>query len=169
MTSEGGTNSEGGTISNFYVKKHWKPEFLWQETTREWKWCFQCVGEDPGSWSRLVDCDSGNPTRLTFDLIGTTNEFRIRVHGADLCLQLPATSEDYSNFELCDGSENQIWMTQGGSPFNGSPFEIQPKLLPDYCLTNTHHPKGNERLWVANCEYTRSYNTDKHEIYQPVS
>jgi hypothetical protein len=164
-----GMTSDGGTGSNFFLKIYWEADFMWQETTREWKWCVQCVGDDPGSWSRLVDCDSGSPTRLTFDRIGTTDDFRIRVDGSDLCLQLPQTSEDYSNFELCDGSDNQIWTAQNGSPFTGDTFEIAPKLLPGFCLTNTHHPKPNERSWVGSCEYARHNHTNRYMVYKAAS
>jgi hypothetical protein len=144
-------------------KMHWEPNYFWQEEEAERRWCIQCNGNDPGSWARIVDCDSGDATRLLFERQSSSNDFRIRVSGGDLCLRLPVSNMDYSNFERCDDSDEQLWR---GNAFGSGPFQISPATQPGNCLTQTHHPKRHERLWVATCEYAEDNDTSLWGRYE---
>jgi hypothetical protein len=147
-------------------KMHWEPNYFWQEEEAERRWCIQCNGNDPGSWARIVDCDSGDATRLLFERQSSSNDFRIRVSGGDLCLRLPVSNMDYSNFERCDDSDEQLWRGSSGNAFGSGPFQISPATQPGNCLTQTHHPKRHERLWVATCEYAEDNDTSLWGRYE---
>ena len=42
-------------------------------------------------------------------------------------------------------NDRQLWFAQSGS-FLGSKFEIIPKTLTEYCVTQRHHPKAYEEV-----------------------
>jgi hypothetical protein len=153
-------------VGDSLYKMHWEKYYFWQEETIERKWCIQCFGDNPGARARIVDCDSGDGTRLTLERQSSSNHFRIRVSGGDLCLARPVTNMDYSLFERCDDGDEQLWMNNKGDAFGSGDFEFTPKTQPGDCLTITHQPRLHELLWVSTCEYTEGNHASLWERYE---
>ena len=151
----GGGSQSSGSTGTFKLKLYWEFGYHWQEETFERKWCMRCFNGHciPGAEALIADCDNGGPAEVYFEEFGG-DDFRIRVKNTDICLEIPQDLQNYLSWETCSDSALQRFTGQNGDPYGGGRFQLEPKTLPDSCITITHHPKSGERLWVATCEYT---------------
>ena len=165
--SGGGSSQSSGNTGDFKLKMYWQYGYHWQGETFERKWCIRCYKGHciPGAEALIADCDNGGPAKVYFEKFGSV-DFRIRVKNTDICLEIPQDLQLFLSWETCSDSVLQRFTGENGDPYGGGRFQLEPKTLPDHCITITHHPKSGERLWVATCEYTLPNDTTFWNPYQ---
>lgn len=153
----------------FRLKLWWQQGYVWQEETKERKWCamFDYDGY-PGSgkcWygldtmtcssqeSYIAKCGNENRQRFLFvDLAG--GEILIKLGNNDNeCWE---RSSRAVKIRQCDANNPlQRWFSPNGS-FNGQRFEISQKGFENQCVSTAHHPKAGEVVEMHSCVALRA-------------
>jgi hypothetical protein len=108
---------------------------------------------DYGDKIYIKECSENNQR---FDFVPSNGYILVRLHGTNLCFE--RDSLDIYLLE-CDASNNQqMWFAQTGS-FDGSKFEVSPKTLSTFCITQRHHPKDDEEVELEPCVLARDSQT----------
>ncbi|EJK68149.1 hypothetical protein THAOC_10699 [Thalassiosira oceanica] len=171
--------SPGG---RFYLRLHWEAGYFWQETFEEGWFCMACAicSEDyfdehchiephckEGMTLSLVNCGDEKrlhkySTELTLATRG--NLFadtelegeQIKVASADLCLD--RTGNRGVTLERCDPSRREQRFL--GLRPGGQKMEIVPSGKDGRCLSQHHHPRQGERIYVEECYKARKADTN---------
>lgn len=154
----GGGGSSGGGGGGSFLKMYWEREFYWQEEWIERKWCMKCdPGCEQGEKMVIVDCGE-SPTRL--ELIVYGSEVQIKLSGRDLCLQVN-TSINRISLQGCSSTNDaQRFVSPNREDFRtASRFELSPKTKSGYCVTQRHHPRNREEVWIETCNAARIADT----------
>ena len=148
--------------SHFKLKMYWQQGYVWQEQTFERKWCIHCRNGycKAGINLYVSACYSVNQY-FDFVNVTTTHDINmIRVSGSHLCLQ----RFDFDVLlEKCNSTNiQQHWISNTGA-FSSYRFELTPLTLDTYCLTQDHHPKEDELLFLEPCAQA-SYDTTSYWV-----
>lgn len=105
----------------------------------------------PGNNVAVYNCDD-SPDLWTFIEHGDGSA-QIQNWNMDLCLE--NTRSNQIMLSVCDASsKKQRFVALGGS-FDHYRFELSPLLKPGLCLTQDHHPRMDELLYVEPCSKAR--------------
>ena len=73
----------------------------------------------------------------------------------------------------CDGGIKQKWVNIGWKDSSvrlnydkKQPWEIRPESNLGKCVTQMHHPKAHERVFIRRCEKPRTNKTSQWVIYK---
>jgi hypothetical protein len=116
----------------------------------------QCDGSSCGENDILIikECDDDN-TRFNF-INPSADSVQIKVANEDLCLEVISDMDRRKvTLENCDtGNIYQRFIAGEMGDFSGDRFELQPIARPG-CLTQRHHPKDDEYIYLEVCEEAR--------------
>ena len=151
------------TISNLIC---WFDYHLtWQEESIHREWCVRCFHDcDEGEGIEIKSC-SDSPTEFQF-IYFPGNETQIKVASGDVCLEADFDERPRAVYlRSCDHSESlqRFVATQGD--FRGPRFEISPMTRPDRCLTQHHHPRDDEDIYIETCSRARRADTSYWNMY----
>lgn len=149
----------GSTSDAFGLHIYWEEGYFWQEETIERKWCLRCESSreecEPGRRVFLTECDTSEISQFEF-LTAPNGAFFIKLTTNDLCLEVPQDTQDRLLMQWCDpNNEYQTFVAGDGAAEWGDRFEIHPSWASNMCVTNTHHPKFGESLYLNSCERAR--------------
>ena len=143
--------------SNFKLKIYWQEGYFWQEESFERKWCMRCLGGVCGVGDQIFieACDDNGVQRFDFEYV-SSDEVLIKLSGTNRCLQRSNRNIFVRN---CSSTTSlQKWWAKVGQ-FNGDRFEISQKSAPDMCVTQPHHPKSGEKVYLEPCSQPRESDT----------
>jgi hypothetical protein len=115
----------------------------------------QCSGSHCNEGDEIVisKCDDEN-TKFRF-INQNTNDTQIAIDDEeDLCIEVPSDSERTAKLAPCDENNPYQKFWAGNYTFTGDRFEIQP-IMREGCLTQQHHPKEGEHIYVNDCGNAR--------------
>lgn len=165
-----GTNvtSNQSIPETFGLKLHWEEGYLWQEETIERKWCLRCESDQAACWPGrrvyLTNCETDMITQFQF-VYQEDASFFIKLANTDLCLTAPDDTRDRYLVQYCDTrNARQMFVTSGNATWGGT-FEIHPEWARDGCVSNTHHPKFGESLYLWSCSLSRFSDTSLWTFY----
>ena len=156
--SDGNEEGNGAGVESFALKLHWREGYFWQEETVEREWCMRCRnGCLNYSTIRIITCDESRNTQWSFIMHDTLGqEAQIRVSDQPLCMEVETDYPRDVFLAACDPSEEkQRFIAQGGSFLHSNSFEITSKVLPRWCLTQIHHPKEDETIFIRPCYFAQ--------------
>jgi hypothetical protein len=171
---------------NFRMRMYWREEFYWQEEWDERRWCVECTkckalttsgmaegcGDIDGSnggdcragdqlWIQKCD-DFGGSGNVHFEVVrdSTAGADQFKIQGQDLCMTLVAGSDRYINVQTCDVTNVRQFFTGFGlaGPFIVYPYQQNPDGV-ERCLTQHHHPKAGEVLFLDACATATFWDT----------
>ena len=151
------TPGPSSTDQNFKLKLWWQEGYYWQEETFERKWCMRCRH---GSCSLddkvyIEECSEDGVQKFDFDQING-DEILIKLHGTNRCLERLYRDIYVKN---CDqGNSLQRWWAKGGA-FDEERFEISQLSATNLCVTQPHHPKPDEEVYLETCSQARDAQT----------
>lgn len=170
---------KGEAIGPFQLMMWFDKQFKWQKTTEQRSWCVTC-GRSGGSKKRKQkkkrkgsssSCKHGDSIRITEcddDSEGQLWKWKdghIMTHtDNDLCWDYDAG--DYFELRKCGESDYQRFRSgpaPNGFNTNGNleanKFELYPHEKRISCVTQRHHPRGNEHLKSLPCDRARQHDT----------
>jgi hypothetical protein len=144
-------------FSPFRLRLYWENGYYWQEDRSETFWCMEC-GECQENDSIYIKWCSDSSSQQ-FTKVGDT----IRpLSDQSLCFTTTGTHSESRPIRLwpCkderSGSDEQRF-----EGFHASErFELHPLGDTSLCLSQTHHPKDDERVWPDSCSITRDDTTN---------
>jgi hypothetical protein len=168
----------------FRLKMHWEEGYFWQEDPDEHEWCLECTkcdtltssdtgrgckdrngndGTDCRNGDQIwmqncngFDGSSGNPV---FEIVrnGYGGD-QIKVVNEDLCLA--QATKRFINLQACNANDvKQLWVGfQTDAPFDVRPL-VQHKDGIERCMSQHHHPKKKEILFLETCKLAYRWNT----------
>ena len=134
----------------FLLKLYWERGYKWQGETTERKWCMEASGLNV----KIQECDNNERDQVWFEEKG-----QIKTGDGSLCLT--RVRRKYVRLIRCTGSSSQKW---GGFKSKG-PFEPRPKGVKSKCLTQHHHPRAGETVFLQSCGKARKSDTSKWNTY----
>ena len=141
----------------FRLRLYWDSGYYWQETSRETFWCMDCGECQENDSIRIKWC--GDSRHQQFTNVGDT----IRpLSDRSLCLTVTgAHSEDRPIRLWPCKDEHSGWAEQRFEGFHARErFELHPLEDTGLCLSQTHHPKDDEKVFPDRCTTTRSDDTN---------
>lgn len=134
----------------FRIKMFWAPGFDWQFEFWETEWCMKCDGQGCGAGDYIyLHACSETSTWFEFENM-SDGKTQIKVAKTKYCLQI---TELYNAIiEKCDALEPLQFFNAGDGSFLGEKFEL---MLGDGCLTQDHHPKDSEQVFLQVCSEPR--------------
>jgi hypothetical protein len=140
----------------FRIKLFWRDGYRWQDEDFERPWCLDCEKGKCRELGILVvsKCDDDN-ARFNF-INPSADSVQISVAKEKLCLEVISDLDRRRlRLEKCDsGNIYQRFLAGEEGNFNGDRFELQPIARPG-CLTQRHHPKEQEYVYLETCEDAR--------------
>jgi hypothetical protein len=125
-------------------------------------WTMRCDGWENGSGNAKFEVVRSHP-----------EADQIKIRGKNLCLE--RASNVHLHLQPCDSdSVRQLWL---GFRLDGQPFELRPlqqnlrasqydgPVETERCLSQHHHPKAGEVIYLEECELARFWNTVLWEMY----
>lgn len=158
---DGFDDDDNDRIRNFAFKLYWD-DYEWQEENFERKWCMECRGScDEGDKTYISKCGRSKSER--YDFVFVKGDYAlIQVNGKNLCFERKSKS---IYLRKCDKNKNdQLWFAKKGD-FGGDRFEISPRGLTDFCVTQRHHPKEDEEVLLETCTAARKSDTSYWNRY----
>lgn len=153
---------------SFALKLYWQEGYFWQEETRERKWCMRCDSSRrecaAGRGIYITDCEDDDLTSEWEFVNNADGTFQIRLHyNRDLCIE----ATDRITVQECSSSELlQKWRAVGGSRVWGDKFELRPAAYENACVTQDHHPKQDEDLFLYPCAVAQADKTSFWNLYE---
>jgi hypothetical protein len=125
---------------------------MWQEDPRPREFCVQCVNAcREGDILHTRKCRRGRYTQY-FVKIGNTLRPLLN---KTICIARSGNRK--ISLQVCDGSKEQTWY---GLRFDGGKFELSDEEVnPLKCLSQHHHPKPREVLYMESCVLARDFDT----------
>lgn len=145
-----------GNVPYFNLRLYWDKTYRWQETSKETWWCMTCASStcEKGSKIEIKNCDRNDSRQQWyFD----RNKIRSRKN-KKMCLHRFGRSIKLSP---CTRTKYQKWVGQSKS----EPFALQMPGNGDKCVSQHHHPKDDEDIYMESCKLARKANTDKWVVY----
>lgn len=144
--------------SSSMLKLYHEPWYCWQYEWKDRKWCMR----KSGSQAKLTRCNGKDSSqRFQFVNMKKKGVGQIRYAGKgkrDLCLERVGSKKiqirrcnEYNRRQLFSGLDTEK-----------EKFEIHPNGDESQCLTNPHHPKSNEVIFVQRCKTARKRNHATH-------
>jgi len=159
------------TSNDFRLRLYWQRGYWWQESSRETYWCMECSGQCREG--EAVDVEwCGGRRQQQWNVVGNT----IRpAMNPNLCLTLTGYDSENRPLRLQQCKEtisrggidaNEInEQTFVGLNFKEEKFELHPKGDDSWCMTQAHHPKPRERVFLQQCFRSRQHDTSLWEIH----
>ena len=155
------------TISErFQLRLYWDRTYNWQESRRERFWCWQCRSRcKEGTYIEIDHCKNSD----FFQYHGDDQSYR-PASDPNLCVTEDGFNSESRPLRLkkCTGSRRQKWANYGEDGFNldkSKQWEIMPAEKKGYCVTQMHHPKAHERVFVRRCSKPRTNDTSKWVLF----
>ena len=165
------TPAPNSISEKFRLRLYWNKSYFWQETRKETFWCWQCRG----------GCKSGNLIEIDhcrnadyFQYYGEDDSYR-PASNPDLCVTEDGFGGESRPIRLkkCNGSYKQKWVNTGWKDpsvrlnYNKQqPWEIHPESNMGMCVTQMHHPKAHERVFIRRCAKPRINDTSQWVTYK---
>ena len=164
---------QGTPSATTLLKMYWQEGFLWQELPTDPVFCMKCDDVTPNCFAGqnvfVAPCQANITTEdpTNWQMIFQPNgAFYIKIATSDLCLTLPLVKLDPLTVEKCSPfNEKQLFFAQNGQAAAGSRFEISPVTEQGSCVSQIHHPKTGERLFLFPCIYPRYWTTSFWNFY----
>jgi hypothetical protein len=144
----------------FRMKLYWQEGYDWQEESFEREFCMKCKnGCFEGNRLYITECSSYS-SFFDYVNVGSSDEVLIEVSGKDVCLE---RANQVVSLAICNETlPTQRWFAKDGS-FEGDKVEISQHGFENYCLTQHHHPKHGEEIYMDLCarairDYTEFWN-----------
>lgn len=120
----------------------WIMGMKWQGRRGYRAWCAQPKCRH-GTSVRLKECDKDSERQRLTVVDGTLRPTRCQ----NLCIDHRGRRRGFVQLRRCNGRDTQQWenLNEEGE------IQIHPKNKPRACLTQSHHPKKNEKLKVTSC------------------
>jgi Ricin-type beta-trefoil lectin domain. len=137
----------------FRLRMYWERGYMWQEDPRPREFCIQCTnGCREGDLLHTRMCRNRRYTQY-FVKIGSTLRPLLN---RNLCVARSGNRK--ITLRVCDDhSDDQIWY---GLRFDGGRFELtDEEVNPSKCLSQHHHPKPREILYMESCALARDFDT----------
>ncbi|GKY93486.1 hypothetical protein MPSEU_000316100 [Mayamaea pseudoterrestris] len=163
-------NQADYTVSDpFVLKMYWQEGYRWQQETFERKWCMRCDSSQQecasGRGIYVTNCDADMTTNWEY-LNLADGSFSLRLRDADLCMQ--ANGFARVTVEPCDLSNpSQNWRGVNGVAEFNNRFELRAQPYPNDCVTQQHHPRQGEFLYLYPCELPESDTTNFWNMIGP--
>lgn len=160
------TPAPNSISEKFKLRLYWHRSYYWQETRRETFWCWQCRnGCKKDNKIEIDHCKNAD----YFQFHGEDNSYR-PVKNPNLCVTEDGFDSESRPLRLrqCDGGIKQKWVNSGDVGLNfdpDRPWEIYPESDLGKCVTQMHHPKAHERVFLRRCKYPRKNTTSKWVVY----
>ena len=111
----------------------------------------------------ITDCDNDLTTQWEF-LTMSDGRFLLRIASTDLCLE--ANDSSSLKVEVCDTAAiDQKWRAVNGTNQWNDRFELRVDTYPDECVTQQHHPRQGEFLYLYPCSLPQSDTTNFWNLY----
>jgi len=117
----------------------------------------------PGAHIMVINC-SWNPEKWRFLQYGN-GEFQIKLHGDNLCLEMNLNTRKMYLEECAAENRNQFFVAPATNIKKGDGFELSPVEKPNLCLSQDHHPKNYEEVFLQPCNVPRRADTSLWELY----
>lgn len=140
------------TSRPFMLRMYWERGYMWQEDPRPRNFCVQCVNScEEGDTLYTRKCRNGRYTQYFVKMGNTLRPLTNK----NMCVA--QSGHRKISLRTCDGSDEQIWY---GFRFDGGKFELNSQSVnPSKCLSQHHHPKPREVLYMESCELARKWDT----------
>lgn len=160
----GGNNGGGNGGSTFTLKMYWEPGYYWQEETIERRWCMRCDSSreacSAGRYIYITNCDRDMTTDWQF-VTNPDNTFFIKIATSNLCI----SSGRRLTVQTCDANDRrQVWTATKGTRDWSGRFQLRPIDDPDFCVTQSHHPRQGELLGLWECRIPEGDDTSYWEM-----
>ena len=137
----------------FRLRMYWERGYMWQEDPRPREFCIQCVnkcGKEDVLYTR--QCTRG---RYTQYFVKVGNSLR-PLTNKGMCVT--RTGRRKIALRSCDDAlDEQQWY---GFRFDGGKFELRNQVTNESkCLSQHHHPKPREVLYLEWCDLARQFDT----------
>jgi hypothetical protein len=132
----------------FRIKLYWQEGYYWQEESFERKFCMKCKNECfEGNRLYITECSSYS-SHFDYVEVGSSAEVLIKVSGKDLCFE---RANRVVSLATCNETlPTQRWFAKDGS-FEGDKVEISQRGFENFCMTQHHHPKHGEEIYMDRC------------------
>ena len=162
--------TETQVSEKFRLRLYWHKSYFWQETRRETFWCWQCRGGCKNG--NLIEIDHCSQADY-FQWYAKDDTYR-PASNPDLCVTEEGFDSESKPLRLrkCNGGNKQKWVNQGWKDpsisfnFDKQPWEIHPYSNMNKCVTQMHHPKAHERVFIRSCEKPRKHDTSQWVTYK---
>eukprot|EP00978_Attheya_sp_CCMP212_P010314 scaffold24884_cov54-Attheya_sp.AAC.7 len=146
--------------SSSLLKLYHEPWSCWQYERKDRKWCMR----KSGNQAKLTRCNQKDSSQqfqfVNLSKKGNTFVGQIRYGGSRRGQCLERVTSKRIQIRRCN-RKNRRQFFSGLNRGKGA-FEIHPNGDESQCLTNPHHPKSNEVLFVQRCNTARSRNHATH-------
>jgi len=177
------------STGSFYLRLHWQRGFYWQELSEEAWFCMACASCNDNIFEHkdcdiekhcnegmslaMVKCDPSKKKKkkryndmTKFTLLTNDNDLaghQLQVYDTDLCMQRKGR---HISLQKCNASlEEQRFL---GVQTGGQAMELMPYpgvfmrngVEVERCLTQHHHPRPGERVYVMDCRKARNSDTN---------
>lgn len=143
-------------ITYFNMRLYWKQGYQWQESSSEKKWCMKCRSNrcSKGTGIKVARCNRDDWRQNFF-----FDDGRIRSRrNKDVCLERQGRSIVLDN---CNSSQDQVWATLR----KDEPFQLRIPGNMDKCVSQHHHPRQDEKIYMTSCKRSTQSQTDKWVVY----
>lgn len=160
------TPAPNSISEKFKLRLYWSPKYYWQETRRETFWCWQC--RNGCKLDNKIEIDHCKKADY-FQYHGEDHSYR-PASNPNLCVTEDGFDSESKPLRLrkCNGGLKQRWVNSGDVGLNfdpSQPWEIYPESNLGKCVTQMHHPKAHERVFIRRCEKPRKNTTSKWVVY----
>jgi hypothetical protein len=140
----------------FNLRLFWQKGYRWQESTRETFWCLTCDNSDcdQGSKVEVKWCDRDDSRQQWYFDNG---KVRSRKNKSQ-CLQRYGRE---IRLRSCTRSKYQKW----AGLRKDMPFEMQIPGSTEKCISQHHHPKEGEELYMEDCKLAEKTDTSHWVVY----
>uniref|UniRef100_A0A7R9ZEE7 Ricin B lectin domain-containing protein n=1 Tax=Pseudictyota dubia TaxID=2749911 RepID=A0A7R9ZEE7_9STRA len=142
----------GSKSGPFRIKLYWRQGYRWQGQKSERKWCMQ----PSNKYVRIFKCSKSSSQKWIYE------NCQIKTANGRKCLTQGSRSK-WLTVESCSGSNRQKWDWIGANSIGG--YEIYPKGSKSKCVTQLHHPRKNEKLFLQRCSTAAKHKTSKWNKY----
>jgi len=142
----------------FKMRMYWQRGYYWQESSSERFWCMKCSRGDCGRGSRIkIDKCSNSDSRQQWFF--SSGRIRSRMNKSQ-CIERIEGGR-YLALSTCDNSRHQKW----DQLVKDKPFQLRLPGKDEKCMSQHHHPKKDEELYMTSCKKSSRNRTDKWIVY----
>jgi len=155
---------------SFRLRLHSEKDYCWQEECRTREYCAECVRCSPITNSgnpegcSASSCKSGvqlwiqrcDSRSTKFEILRNNNGDLMKVRGRNLCME--RRGDLFIILRPCDETKHRQWFK--GFENQETPFTL--RNVGDQfhrCMSQHHHPKNGEVLFLDECDYALDTNT----------
>jgi len=149
----------------FRLKLYWEYGYKWQGQSWEKEYCMICEAsmEDRGAQCEsddllTIDTCNDESTWFVFENLLSDGQTQLQVAESTLCLE--QVSSRRVELRTCQATSSHQKFVAGDGSFFGDDdkFELKPAYERG-CLSQPHHPKPDELIFVTGCDSARNSDT----------